>query len=140
MIKKSIIMMTLTVTFISISLTGCDATKHAMATQKALEGDRLTVGTVQKEIKKGMSGADVAQVLGSPNVVTTDENGLEVWIYDKMATDKVYSEGSGGGSLIIIGGGQSAGSSSTSQRTLTVVIKFDKDKKVRDYAYHSSRF
>ena len=34
-----------------------------------------TVGVVQKEIKVGMSGAQVAEVLGSPNVVTTDEIG-----------------------------------------------------------------
>ena len=30
--------------------------------------------------------------------------------------------------------------SSTSQRTLTVIIKFDEEKKVRDFAYHTSRF
>lgn len=124
----------------AIFSTGCNATTHARRTEEALQGDRLTVGTVQKEIKKGMSEAEVAQALGSPNIVSTDEQGREVWIYDKIATDRVYSEGAGGGTLILLWGGQSAGSSSTSQRTLTVIIKFDNDKKVRDYAYHSSRF
>ena len=120
--------------------TGCIAAKHASDTQEGLQGDRLTVGTVQKEIKKQMSGAEVAQVLGSPNIVSTDEQGREVWIYDKIATDRVYSEGSGGGTLILLWGQQKAGSSSTSQRTLTVIIKFDHDKKVRDFAYHASKF
>jgi outer membrane protein assembly factor BamE (lipoprotein component of BamABCDE complex) len=112
----------------------------------------MTVGKVQKEIRVGMSGADVAQALGSPNIVSTDEERREVWIYDKVATERVYSSSSGGVNALILGwgdgaaggagirGGSSAGASSTSQRTLTVIIKFDKDGKVRDFAHHSSRF
>lgn len=119
---------------------GCDATRHAVSTQEGLQSDRLTVGTIQKEIRKGMSGAEVIQSLGSPNIVSTDEQGREVWIYDKISTDRVYSEGSGYGTLIILGGQQRAGSSSTSQRTLTIIIKYDHDKKVREFAYHASRF
>lgn len=138
MVRKGII--TVLVILCAAILTGCVAARHAADTQEGLQGDKLTVGTVQKEIKKGMSGAEVAAALGSPNIVSTDEQGREVWIYDKIATDRVYSEGSGGGTLILLWGKQSAGSSSTSQRTLTVIIKFDHDKKVRDFAYHSSRF
>ena len=37
-------------------------------------------------------------------------------------------------------GNGSAGAASTSQKTLTVIIKFDNDKRVRDFAYHTSRF
>ena len=119
---------------------GCSAARHAAGTQEGLQGDRLTVGTVQKEIKKGMSGAEVAQALGAPNIVSTDEQGREVWIYDKISTDRVQSESSGYGTLILFGYRGSAGSSSTSQQTLTIIIKFDHDKKVRDFAYHASRF
>jgi outer membrane protein assembly factor BamE (lipoprotein component of BamABCDE complex) len=137
---RKVIIKVLIVFCAAILLTGCYATRHASDTQEGLQGDRLTVGTVQKEIRKGMSGAEVIQALGSPNIVSTDEEGREVWIYDKISTDRVYSEGSGGGTLILLWGQQSAGSSSTSQRTLTVIIKFDHDKKVRDFAYHSSRF
>lgn len=114
--------------------------------------DRVSVGKVQKEIRVGMSGAEVAQVLGSPNIVTTDEERREVWIYDKIATDQAYSTSSGGIAALILawggsvaggggaGGTASAGASSVSQRTLTVIIKFDKAGKVRDFAYHTSRF
>ncbi len=115
----------------SLTFSGCSASHHAAETQKGLQGDRVTVGVVQKEIKKGMSSAEVVEELGSPNVVSTDEQGREVWVYDKVATDKVYSKGG----LFI-----STGAVSTSQRTLTIVIKFDRDNNVRDYAYHSSRF
>jgi len=121
-------------------LVGCSATQHAASTQKGLQGNRLTVGTVQKEIRKGMSGAEVIQALGSPNIVSTDEQGREVWVYDKISSDRVYSEGLGGGTLILLWAQKRAGSSSTSQRTLTIIIKFDHDKRVRDFAYHTSRF
>jgi len=138
MIRKKIL--TCLLIFCVAVFLGCSATWHAADTQEGLQGDRLTVGTVQKEIKKGMSGAEVAQALGSPNIVSTDEQGREVWIYDKISTDRVQSESSGFGSLILFGYRGSAGSSSTSQKTLTIIIKFDNDKKVRDFAYHASRF
>ena len=64
----------------------------------------MTVGVVQKEIRKGMSAADVAEVLGSPNIVTTDSEGREVWIYDKISTDVSYSQDSGGGGIAGAGG------------------------------------
>ena len=103
-------------------------------------GKRLTVGTVQKEIRMGMSAAEVAEALGSPNIVTTDEERREVWIYDKMATEASYSSKDGYVFALILGGSSSAKSSSVSQRTLTVIIKFDENKKVRDFAYHASSF
>lgn len=121
-------------------MSGCmTASQHREAVQDN-SGDRVTVGNVQREIKLGMSGADVAKVLGSPNIVTTDDERREVWIYDKFSTDTTASESSGYGTLIILGASSRAGSSSTSQRTLTVIIKFDKEKMVRDFAYHTSRF
>jgi outer membrane protein assembly factor BamE (lipoprotein component of BamABCDE complex) len=106
--------------------------------------NRTTVGTVQKEIKVGMSGAEVAAALGSPNIVTTDDMRRETWIYDKISSRVSYSKSSGGigaSALLIFGGSEkSSGASERSQRTLTVIIKFDEGGKVRDFAYHTSRF
>ena len=135
---------------------GCMTAQEHRAAVTNTEGERVTVGTVQREIRVGMSGAEVAKSLGSPNIVSTDENGNEVWIYDKISTTRVYSESKGGISALILGGGiiggaiagaagvpsynESAGASSTQQRTLTVIVKFNKSKKVRDFAYHTSRF
>lgn len=140
-----------TLAVVVIVMSGC-ASWHAKKVQEGLDGDRLTVGTVQREIRQGMSGAEVAAVLGSPNIVSTDERGREVWIYDRIATDHVYSTSSGGVLALILGGGSdvggggggrfgsSSGASSTSQRTLTIIIKYDEQGKVREFAYHSSRF
>ena len=147
---------TLLILFLITTISGCmSASQHRSAVQDN-SSDRLTVGTVQREIRVGMSGADVAAVLGSPNIVSSDEKRREIWIYDKIATDTIYSSSSGGINTLILGGGilgtvpngggvgaggsRSAGASSTSQRTLTIIIKFDNDKKVRDFAYHTSRF
>lgn len=137
-------------------LSGCMTAQEHRAAVEDPTSDRLTVGTVQKEIRVGMSGGEVASVLGSPNIVSTDEQGREVWIYDKISTTRVYSSSSGGVSALILGGApvgagllgggvggsyqSSAGASSTQQRTLTVIIKYGKNKKVRDFAYHTSSF
>jgi outer membrane protein assembly factor BamE (lipoprotein component of BamABCDE complex) len=71
-----------------VTLSGCYPTSLAdqqkdMNAAKG-EGDTLSIGKVQKEIKVGMSSADVVTVLGSPNMVTTDDKRREVWVYDKV--------------------------------------------------------
>ncbi|MFA5093322.1 MAG: hypothetical protein WC543_05220 [Candidatus Omnitrophota bacterium] len=121
-------------------LSGCStASSHLKSTQSDAT-DRVTVGKVQREVRIGMSSAAVIEALGSPNIVSTDENRLEVWVYDKIATDIAYSNSNGGVWLIFGAVGGNSGATSTSQRTLTIVIKFDKENKVRDFAYHSSSF
>lgn len=123
-----------TLTVAWVVLTGCASPPPAQP------ADNLTVGKVQGEIKVGMDAASVAQVLGSPNIVTTDEQRREVWIYDKVSTDRVDTARSFGGTIIILGGGTSSSEQSTTQRTLTIIIKFDEEKKVRDFAYNYSQF
>jgi len=121
-------------------LLGCSSASSHLRSTQSDAADRVTVGKVQKEIRIGMPSSQVIEALGAPNIVTTDENRLEVWVYDKIATDISYSN-SGGGVWLILGSvGGNSGATSTSQRTLTIVIKFDADKKVRDFAYHSSSF
>ncbi|PIY74534.1 MAG: hypothetical protein COY86_02050 [Rhodobacterales bacterium CG_4_10_14_0_8_um_filter_70_9] len=105
------------------------------------EGDRLTAGVVQREIREGMSGADVAAALGSPNIVTRDADGRETWVYDRISTEQVFSSSRGGvNALFLAGVNQSAGAASTSQRTLTVVIRFDSAGRVSNFSYRSSSF
>lgn len=142
--------------FCCLALTACvSAQEHRQAVNDD-GGERISVGTVQREIRVGMSGADVAAVMGSPNIVTTDDDRRETWIYDKISTERAYSTSSAGVNALILGGApvgsgilggglgggfsSGAGASSTSQKTLTVIIKFDKAGRVRDFAYHTSRF
>ncbi len=125
---------------LALVLAGCQTPAELRSGVQDNSTDRVTVGKVQKEIRVGMSGVEVIQTLGSPNIVSTDEERREVWIYDKIANDGVYSTSSGGVFALILGASSSSSAISTSQRTLTIIIKFDKESKVRDFAYHTSRF
>ncbi len=123
------------------AIAGCSVADHS-ASVSAAQGRNapLTVGTVQREVRVGMSSAQVAEVLGSPNIVTTDEQRRESWVYDRISTDTAYSSSSGGISLLVLGAANSSGARSTSQRTLTIIVKFDATSRVRDFAYRSSAF
>ena len=105
-----------------------------------IKEDRLTVGKVQGEIKVGMPASQVVELLGSPNIVTTDEKRREVWVYDKVSTDRVDTTRSAFAGLIILGASGRDSSSSQRQRTLTIIIKYDEDKKIRDFAYNYTQF
>lgn len=136
---------------VPFALWGCaSATKHHESLPSTQER-QMTVGTVQKEIRQGMAQTAVAEVMGAPNIVSSDGPGREAWIYDKVSTETAYSTSSGGVQALVLGwsgsmvGGVSpgyeAGSGATSrtQRTLTVIIKF-REGKVYDFSYHSSKF
>jgi outer membrane protein assembly factor BamE (lipoprotein component of BamABCDE complex) len=126
--------------FTAVHLSGCmSAAEHAAALHSTRDRD-LTVGVVQREIRYGMSQSDVASALGSPNIVTREDSGNETWIYDKIATEASRSADSGGWWIILAGSNKQAGASATTQRTLTVVIKFDSQRHVSNFTYHSTKF
>lgn len=144
------------VTVCCLSGTGCmSAGQHREAVRDDT-ADRISVGKVQREIHEGMSSAEVVSILGSPNLVTTDSERRETWVYDKVATEHAYSGSQGGfGGLLggLVGGAagglfggaggnveRSSGASATNQRTVTIIIKFDENGKVRDYSYRQSSF
>lgn len=88
-----------------------------------------------------MTGDQVASVLGAPNIVTSNAGGGETWVWDKISTERAYSQSSGGvNALFLAGVGSAAGASSTSQRTLTVIVKFDPQGRVADFSYRQSSF
>jgi outer membrane protein assembly factor BamE (lipoprotein component of BamABCDE complex) len=117
--------------FLLVLLAACQTTRR-----EDVGGKNLTTGVVQREIRTGMASASVVEALGSPNIVTTDEEGREVWVYERFAREVVTAENNYW--VIAIWGGQR--SSTSSQRSLTVIVKFDKKGRVRDFAYHSSKF
>jgi len=119
---------------LSVVVVGCGSEKAQ------IKEDRLTVGKVQGEIKVGMPASQVAELLGSPNIVTTDEKRREVWMYDKVSTDRVDTSSSSFAGIIILGASSRDSSSSQRQRTLTIIIKYDEEKKVRDFAYNYTQF
>jgi outer membrane protein assembly factor BamE (lipoprotein component of BamABCDE complex) len=132
--------------------TGCTSAARHQQDVTFENEEQLTVAAVQRSIREGMSGAEVLASLGSPNIISTDENRNEVWVYDRVGTEYVYSE-SGTGLISLIGaasgaiaGGvgpgfeQRSGARRRSQRTLTITVHFDADQRVSDFSYHASRF
>mgnify|MGYP006168528419 FL=1 len=113
--------------------------------------NKLTLGKVQQTLKKGMSQGEIVVALGSPNMVTSDANGLETWVYDKLSTEVNSNSQKKSFNLLggvigsKIGAGATGGSSSknsntsSSQKTLTVVLKFI-EKKLEIYTYNASSF
>lgn len=125
----------LLVAAIGVFMVGCASTETSISAD-----EKLTVAKAQKEIKIGMSSADVVEVLGSPNMITTDDQRRETWVYDKISTQVDSSSSSSGVWFIIGGADRSKRSGRTSQRTLTIIVKFDEQSKVRDFSYRSSSF
>lgn len=118
---------------------GCTAAQQQARLASSVER-QTTLGIVQREVRKGMSQADVAAALGSPNIVTNDGSGKETWIYDKIASEASVSMGSAYATLLLIGVGGGSASASTTQRTLTVILKFDDTKRVESFTYNASKF
>ena len=121
-----------------------------------IKEQQMTLGLVQRNIKVGTSQTDVAEILGSPNIVTQDADGLETWIYDKVSSITAYGSsgfgvglggfgggyGSGGlgGGLANVGYNKNGGINQSVQKTLTVVLKFDNNHNVSSFTYHMSAF
>jgi hypothetical protein len=84
-------------------------------------------------------------------MVTKDKDSIETWIYDKVSTDFAYSTSSGGLSSLILGFGsgvagglgggvsKNTGAASRTQRTLTIIIKFNKAE-VSEFTYNATSF
>jgi len=84
---------------------------------------------VQGKICIGLTSAQVLQILGSPTVETVDKNGLGVWVYDNICAMSYSGKGR------VWSFTRQAGT----EGALTIVVKFDADKRLRDLCAHSHR-
>jgi hypothetical protein len=120
--------------------------------EKAGASREFTLGLVQKALEPGLSQADVAERLGSPNIVTREADGREAWVYDRVSSEVELSGasvgigglGSGVGStfwgLLGVRAGKRSEKATSSQKTLTVVIRFSAAGGVESFTWHVSRF
>jgi hypothetical protein len=135
---------------VAVSVVPAGAGDRAKA--KESPSSAFTLGVVQKELRPGLSQADVAERLGAPNILTRDGEGREAWVYDRVSSEIETS----GGNIGIAGGGMGAGGAflgllginaskrsdkaRSSQRTLTVVVRFSAAGAVETFTWHDSRF
>lgn len=119
-------------------LLGACATTPAPVDQR---NSALTQGNVQMNLKVGeTTKADVLEKFGSPNITTRDGSGQEVWSYQRMATVSQSSSSSGYWTIFLTGESRSAAGFSQSSRTMTLIIKFDKNDIVSDFRSRTSEF
>lgn len=117
----------------------------------------LSFGAIKRHLRVGQSTqADVIRTLGSPNNMTLNGSGREIWIYDRIHTQidtSGYRTGAGAKlGLGMIGSAIGAGllfdvgeyrndSSMTSQtKTLTVILEFDGARVLRDMLVREGRY
>lgn len=144
--------------FVMLLTVGAGVAGADQRSEKGKDKDKVeparefTLGLVQRELRQGLSQADVAERLGSPNIVTREAAGRETWVYDKVASEVEVS-----GSHVGLGGlGSAAGSTvggilgvsvgkrsekmRSTQKTLTVVVRFTDAGTVESFSWHNSRF
>ena len=57
------------------------------------QADRLTLGMVQSSIHGGISGGEVQEALGAPNIISKNKGGNEVWTYDRVSKETTSFSG-----------------------------------------------
>ena len=84
---------------LTIFLIGCSNTS-TIPEQKS----NLTVGMIKKEIIKGKTTqSDILSIFGSPNIITTNSKGNEVWNYSKSSYQSEVNDKGFGWSLLLVG-------------------------------------
>lgn len=114
--------------FFSILLSACVQAPLATIPARQIETQKVTLGNVQMVVKKGAMNSEVIAALSSPNIVTTNKDGTETWVYDKVMTEAEYVQGS------------NSGVATKSTRTMIVVIKYDKSGRVEDVQYRQTSY
>lgn len=122
----------------AVSLAGCATAPAPVDTRNSA----LTSGNVSMNLVVGQTNqAEVLEKFGAPNIVTMDGQRNEVWSYQRHATVSQASGGSSYWTIVLVGSGQYAEGFQQSQRTITLIIKFDpKTKVVSDFHSRTSDF
>jgi len=125
--------------------------------------NRLSYGAITTSVKKDTTTqAELVDLFGGPNIATLDSDGTETWVYEKTASetttttnrqavttqaerlDVYFGLGLLRKGTVRKGTGatQSSGDTTVSHsiKTLTVIIKFNQNKTVKDFSARASYF
>lgn len=123
-------------TALCITLAGCAST-----TPVSDRNSDLTHGNVQMNLVVGQTTkADVLESFGSPNIMTRDGGGQEVWTYQRSAQVSESSTRTGYWTVVLAGGTASSSGFQNSSRMITLIIKFDEQDIVSDFRSRTSSF
>lgn len=122
-------MRTTLVTVVLLSLvTGCQMAPLATIPGRQVETQKITLGSLQSQVREGVSSADVINALGSPNIITSNPDKTETWVYDKIMTESEVA--SGYQSAVAV----------KSTRTFIVTVKFDRQNRVSNVSYRQTSY
>lgn len=117
----------------------------------------LSYGGVTSQVQKSRTTQlELVQMFGGPSISTTDGEGTEVWVYERSVSETERRNRSDGwqsaanlgvffSAAGAAGGGPSgksneSSSTTTSFRSLTVIVKFNPNKTVKEYSVRASQF
>lgn len=118
---------------VATQLAGCAQAPLATIPARQVETQKTTLGNVQQAVKKGAAKEDVIAALSSPNIVTSNPDGTETWVYDKVSTEAEVVANSSffrGDSAVAV----------KSTRTMIVVIRYDKNNRVDTVSYRQTSY
>lgn len=123
---------------LAVALSGCALTP---VPEPAKAGSDLTHGAVQLTLRKGeTTKTQVLEAFGAPNITTLDAESREVWTYQRHATVASSTASETFGTVILFGGSSRATGFEQSSRTMTLIIKFDKNNTVYDFRSRATSF
>lgn len=127
------------------------------ARQASVQPAGLSFGAVKRNLRIGQSTqADVIRTLGSPNNMTLNGAGREIWIYDRINT-RIDTTGFrtgagaklglgtvgsalGAGLLFDLGESRNDSSMTAQTKSLTIILEFDDRQVLRDMAAREGRY
>ena len=122
-----------------LAVTGCVASQPSQPV--TIRNSDLTHGNVQMNLRLGeTTQADVLDIFGAPNIATIDSSGREVWSWQKSATVTQSSTTRDYFTVVLFGGSRNASGFEQTQRTMTLIVKFDEHKVVAEFSSRSSEF
>jgi len=101
----------------------------------------MTHGNVQMNLKVGETDqTQVLEVFGAPNITSIDGSGQEVWTYQRAATTSQSTSSNDYWTIVLAGQSREASGLEQTQRTMTLIIRFNDKKIVSDFRSRSSEF
>lgn len=118
-------------------LFGCASqTATPLLDARQVETQKITLGAVQSQLHEGSSSAEVIAALGPPNIVATNPDKTETWVYDKTFTETEISASG----INLPFSGSATGAKAKSTRSLIVTIKYNKQKTVESIQYRQTSY
>jgi len=128
---------------IIVALLGCQSNPPPSPPAPAVtsSNNNLTHGAVQLKLQKGVTTqTEVLEAFGAPNISTIDGEGREVWTYRRHATVTSTTGSNAYFNVLVVGASGGQSTESTSTQSMTLIVKFDENKRVSDLRSMASSF